>query len=69
MQALESTNTLIIEFHDEESKATWLKELVQATYRASVSLLTYNSFFVFYLQVICEILIFFVFDNNYVMFL
>ncbi|CAL9040995.1 unnamed protein product [Musa banksii] len=34
-KALESTNTLIIEFHDEESKATWLKELVQATYRAS----------------------------------
>ncbi|WOL14400.1 hypothetical protein Cni_G23180 [Canna indica] len=34
-KALESTNTLIIEFHDDESKATWLKELVQATYRAS----------------------------------
>lgn len=34
-KALESTNTLIIEFRDDEEKTTWLKELVQATYRAS----------------------------------
>ncbi|XP_078433928.1 calcium-dependent lipid-binding family protein isoform X2 [Wolffia australiana] len=34
-KALESSNTLIIEFHGDTDKATWLKELVQATYRAS----------------------------------
>lgn len=39
LQALESTSTLIIEFRDNEEKAAWLKELVQAIYRASVLLL------------------------------
>ncbi|OVA16691.1 Peroxin/Ferlin domain [Macleaya cordata] len=34
-KALESSTTLIIEFRDEGEKATWLKGLVQATYRAS----------------------------------
>ncbi|XP_038986983.1 uncharacterized protein LOC103722332 isoform X2 [Phoenix dactylifera] len=34
-KALESTNTLIIEFHDDEEKTTWLRKIVQATYRAS----------------------------------
>ncbi|KAK1307197.1 hypothetical protein QJS10_CPA10g01575 [Acorus calamus] len=34
-KALESSNTLIIEFRDDNEKTTWLKELVQATYRAS----------------------------------
>ncbi|ONK67151.1 uncharacterized protein A4U43_C06F16540 [Asparagus officinalis] len=34
-KALESTSTLIIEFRDNEEKTAWLKELVQATYRAS----------------------------------
>ncbi|XP_058093613.1 uncharacterized protein LOC131239768 [Magnolia sinica] len=34
-KALESSNTLIIEFQDDEEKAKWLKELIQATYRAS----------------------------------
>ncbi|XP_073012998.1 uncharacterized protein [Typha latifolia] len=34
-KALESTNTLIVEFSNEEEKTIWLKELVQATYRAS----------------------------------
>jgi len=36
MQALESTNTLVIEFRNEIEKADWMKALVQATYRASV---------------------------------
>lgn len=39
-KALESSNTLIIEFRDDEEKTTWLKELVQATYRASALLAT-----------------------------
>ncbi|KAF6156504.1 hypothetical protein GIB67_011305 [Kingdonia uniflora] len=34
-KALESSSTLIIEFRDDEEKATWLKGLIQATYRAS----------------------------------
>ncbi|KAK6779427.1 hypothetical protein RDI58_021611 [Solanum bulbocastanum] len=34
-KVLESTNTMIIEFRDEEMKATWLRELTKATYRAS----------------------------------
>ncbi|CAL5058295.1 unnamed protein product [Urochloa decumbens] len=34
-KALESTNTLIIEFINEIEKANWMKALVQATYRAS----------------------------------
>nr|GMD89247.1 vacuolar protein sorting-associated protein 13A-like isoform X1 [Ipomoea batatas] len=34
-EALESFSTLIIEFQDEEEKTTWLRTLVQATYRAS----------------------------------
>ncbi|KAM3227150.1 hypothetical protein ACQJBY_059203 [Aegilops geniculata] len=34
-KALESTSTLIVEFHDEIEKANWMKVLVQATYRAS----------------------------------
>ncbi|XP_042475866.1 uncharacterized protein LOC122057714 isoform X2 [Macadamia integrifolia] len=34
-KALESSNTLIIEFQDEEGKATWLRGLTRATYRAS----------------------------------
>ncbi|PKA57778.1 hypothetical protein AXF42_Ash015155 [Apostasia shenzhenica] len=34
-KALESANTLIIEFRDSDEKNAWLKELVQATYRAS----------------------------------
>ncbi|XP_077211040.1 calcium-dependent lipid-binding family protein isoform X2 [Tasmannia lanceolata] len=34
-KALESSNTLIIEFQDDEEKATWLKGLTQATYKAS----------------------------------
>ncbi|CAK9187594.1 unnamed protein product [Ilex paraguariensis] len=34
-KALESFSTLIIEFRDEEEKATWLRGLTQATYRAS----------------------------------
>ncbi|KAK1259991.1 hypothetical protein QJS04_geneDACA015489 [Acorus gramineus] len=34
-KALESSNTLIIEFRDDIEKTTWLKELIQATYRAS----------------------------------
>ncbi|KAL6634351.1 hypothetical protein ACP70R_027022 [Stipagrostis hirtigluma subsp. patula] len=34
-KALESTSTLIIEFHDEIEKANWMKALIQATYRAS----------------------------------
>jgi hypothetical protein len=38
MQALESSNTLIIEFSNEIEKASWVKALVQATYRASVCL-------------------------------
>uniref|UniRef100_A0ACD5YZI2 Uncharacterized protein n=1 Tax=Avena sativa TaxID=4498 RepID=A0ACD5YZI2_AVESA len=33
--ALESTSTLIIDFHNEIEKADWMKTLVQATYRAS----------------------------------
>jgi hypothetical protein len=35
-QALESSSTLVVEFRDEEEKATWLKGLIQATYQASV---------------------------------
>ncbi|XP_057475541.1 uncharacterized protein LOC130763619 isoform X1 [Actinidia eriantha] len=34
-KALESFSTLVIEFRDEEEKATWLRGLTQATYRAS----------------------------------
>ncbi|KAF3669670.1 hypothetical protein FXO38_07472 [Capsicum annuum] len=34
-KVLESSNTMIIEFRDEETKATWLRELTKATYRAS----------------------------------
>ncbi|KAL3812236.1 hypothetical protein ACJIZ3_013504 [Penstemon smallii] len=34
-KALESFSTLIIEFSNEDEKATWLRELVQTTYRAS----------------------------------
>ncbi|EEC73142.1 hypothetical protein OsI_07167 [Oryza sativa Indica Group] len=34
-KALESTSTLIIEFHNEIEKANWMKALVQATYQAS----------------------------------
>ncbi|KAJ8767440.1 hypothetical protein K2173_017484 [Erythroxylum novogranatense] len=34
-QALESSNTWVLEFHDEGEKATWLKRLIQATYQAS----------------------------------
>ena len=36
MQALESTNSLIIEFKNEDDKYIWLKGLVKATYQASV---------------------------------
>jgi hypothetical protein len=35
-QALESSSTWVVEFHDEEEKVTWLKGLIQATYQASV---------------------------------
>ncbi|XP_043709636.1 uncharacterized protein LOC122658659 isoform X2 [Telopea speciosissima] len=35
LKALESSSTLIIEFVDEEVKATWLRGLTRATYRAS----------------------------------
>ncbi|XAR56952.1 hypothetical protein NMG60_11024929 [Bertholletia excelsa] len=34
-KALESFSTLVIEFQDEVEKATWLRGLMQATYRAS----------------------------------
>ncbi|CAN4121397.1 unnamed protein product [Withania somnifera] len=34
-KVLESSNTMIIEFRDEETKASWLRELTKATYRAS----------------------------------
>ncbi|XP_059643008.1 uncharacterized protein LOC132284858 [Cornus florida] len=34
-KALESFSTLVLEFGEEEVKATWLRALVQATYRAS----------------------------------
>ncbi|CAA6659805.1 unnamed protein product [Spirodela intermedia] len=34
-KALESSTTMIIEFQGDDEKAVWLKELVQATYRAS----------------------------------
>ncbi|KAL5541456.1 hypothetical protein UlMin_009166 [Ulmus minor] len=34
-KALESSSTWILEFRDEEEKATWLKGLIQATYQAS----------------------------------
>lgn len=34
-KVLESSSTMIIEFRDEETKATWLRELTKATYRAS----------------------------------
>uniref|UniRef100_A0A0E0NER2 C2 domain-containing protein n=1 Tax=Oryza rufipogon TaxID=4529 RepID=A0A0E0NER2_ORYRU len=34
-KALESTSTLIIEYHNEIEKANWMKALVQATYQAS----------------------------------
>ncbi|KAL6002801.1 hypothetical protein ACLOJK_023023 [Asimina triloba] len=34
-RALESSNTLIVEFRDDEEKALWFKQLTQATYRAS----------------------------------
>ncbi|KAK6160946.1 hypothetical protein DH2020_004327 [Rehmannia glutinosa] len=34
-KALESFSTLIVEFPNEEVKSTWLRELVQSTYRAS----------------------------------
>ncbi|XP_028051145.1 uncharacterized protein LOC114255802 isoform X2 [Camellia sinensis] len=34
-KALESFSTLVIEFQDEEEKGTWLRGLMQATYRAS----------------------------------
>ncbi|KAG9446693.1 hypothetical protein H6P81_012821 [Aristolochia fimbriata] len=37
-KALESSNSLIIEFQDDEEKNTWLKGLTQATYRASTPL-------------------------------
>ncbi|KAK9670363.1 hypothetical protein RND81_13G196500 [Saponaria officinalis] len=37
-KALESSSTLIIEFHNEDDKHTWLKGLVNATYQASASL-------------------------------
>jgi hypothetical protein len=35
-QALESSSTWVVGFHDEEEKVTWLKGLIQATYQASV---------------------------------
>nr|DAD29104.1 TPA_asm: hypothetical protein HUJ06_030572 [Nelumbo nucifera] len=34
-KAIESSNTMIIEFQDDEEKGAWLKGLIQATYRAS----------------------------------
>ncbi|XP_015689233.1 uncharacterized protein LOC102707936 [Oryza brachyantha] len=34
-KALESTSTLIVEFHNEIEKTNWMKALVQATYQAS----------------------------------
>ncbi|KAH7682946.1 Vacuolar protein sorting-associated protein 13 [Dioscorea alata] len=34
-KALESSNTLIIEFQDEDERSAWLRALVQATYKAS----------------------------------
>ncbi|CAN6447305.1 unnamed protein product [Victoria cruziana] len=34
-KALESSSTMIIEFGDDELKTTWMKALVQATYKAS----------------------------------
>ncbi|XP_047948182.1 uncharacterized protein LOC125194160 isoform X1 [Salvia hispanica] len=37
-KALESSGALIIEFPNEEEKSTWLRELVQSTYRASAIL-------------------------------
>ncbi|XP_068666865.1 uncharacterized protein [Aristolochia californica] len=37
-KALESSNSLIMEFQDDEEKTTWLKGLTQATYRASTPL-------------------------------
>lgn len=48
-QALESSSTWIIAFRDEEEKATWLKELIIATYQASVwhKILLFSSFFIF----------------------
>lgn len=41
-KALESFSTLVIEFRDAEEKGTWLRGLMQATYRASVQ---YKSLF------------------------
>lgn len=38
---MESSSTLIIEFQGDDEKAVWLKELVQATYRASVCVNSY----------------------------
>ncbi|KAA8527969.1 hypothetical protein F0562_035162 [Nyssa sinensis] len=35
LKALESFSTLVIEFRDEEEKATWLRALTRATYQAS----------------------------------
>ena len=43
-QTLESSNALIIEFQEDAEKAAWLKELVLATYRASVSVNSYSWF-------------------------
>ncbi|XP_057809782.1 uncharacterized protein LOC131024279 [Salvia miltiorrhiza] len=37
-KALESSGALIVEFPNEEEKSTWLRELVQSTYRASAIL-------------------------------
>ncbi|KAK4265962.1 hypothetical protein QN277_026944 [Acacia crassicarpa] len=37
LKALESSSTWILDFRDEEEKATWFKGLVQATYQASAA--------------------------------
>ncbi|XP_031479692.1 uncharacterized protein LOC116250249 isoform X3 [Nymphaea colorata] len=36
-KALESSTTMIVEFGDDELKTTWMRALVQATYKASVA--------------------------------
>nr|GEV02157.1 vacuolar protein sorting-associated protein 62 [Tanacetum cinerariifolium] len=36
-KALESSSTLVVKFRDEKEKASWLRGLVQATYRASAT--------------------------------
>ncbi|KAK9053434.1 hypothetical protein SSX86_030068 [Deinandra increscens subsp. villosa] len=36
-KALELSSTLVVKFHDEKEKASWLRGLVQATYRASAT--------------------------------